>query len=104
FPISIYIFENFSATHFLSIFYSLAFVIFYPIELALHVIGYGGIFDEQLLLVIQTTSTVKLTFISTPLIIGYAVLSLISLFSKKLTLFTLLFVIAIQIKAVQCLA
>ncbi|MEA1916917.1 MAG: ComEC/Rec2 family competence protein, partial [Campylobacterota bacterium] len=60
FPISIYIFENFSATHFLSVFYSLAFVIFYPIELALHVIGYGGIFDEQLLLVIQTTSTVKL--------------------------------------------
>jgi competence protein ComEC len=45
-PIGITIFHNFSIYHPFSIVLSIAFSIFYPIELFLHLVGFGGVLDS----------------------------------------------------------
>jgi competence protein ComEC len=81
-PIVHYIFANFSFWQLLSPVLSLAFAIFYPVELLLHIAGVGGIFDGLLLKMFEID--VDFIEIKTPLwfLISYIVLSLLAIFNR----------------------
>ncbi|NOX15856.1 MAG: ComEC/Rec2 family competence protein [Epsilonproteobacteria bacterium] len=89
-PIVHFVFKTFTFLQLLSPFLSMAFVVFYPLELFLHVLGFGGVFDVWLekLLNLQTTFYVILT----PLwfLVPYVFLSVASIFNKWLALFVFL--------------
>jgi len=83
----------------LSPFLSLAFTLFYPISIGLHLIGFGDLFDSLLIDLFSLTSQ---TFeFSLPLWLGasYLALSILSFYSKKifylLLLFSILFFIGL---------
>ena len=94
-PIVHSIFKVFTPLQLYSPFFSMIFVVFYPLELFLHILSLGGLFDIWLekLLNLQTS----FYEVTTPLwfLIIYLCLSLISIFSRWLTLLLLLFSFAI---------
>ena len=88
-PIVHTIFDITTLSQPISILLSLIFTIFYPISIMLHIIGYGYIFDEYLLYLIDFASQnssyiMPLTFDITLI---YLVVSIASIFSKNIFLF-----------------
>jgi len=87
-PIVHFIFKVFTPLQLFSPLLSMLFVVFYPLELALHVVGFGGIFDGYLLdlLNLQTTAYE----ITTPLwfLVVYISVSILGIFNKWLALLT----------------
>jgi len=89
-PIVHYIFPLFTPLQLLSPFLSLAFIVFYPLELFLHLIGYGALLDPILLDLFNLQSN-GLSFYTPPyLLIIYIFLMIGAIFSKKI-LYLLLF-------------
>jgi len=99
-PYSIIIFGNFSLYHPLSILWSSLFTLFYPLSIFLHLINQGDLLDFILsyLLNLKTHSTH--ISLGSWWLVPYVLLSLGAIYSKRLTLFTLLFSIAIFIYAI----
>ncbi len=83
-PITHIFFENFSYMQFLSPLLSMFFVIFYPLSLLMHILGFGAVFDETIdkLLLIEYE---KLYF-KTPVwfLIIYLLISLFSIYKKRI--------------------
>ena len=81
-PISHYFFGNFNIYQLLSPFVSIIFTIFYPFEIFLHLIGFGGVLDE----VIKSYLSLGDKFITfyTPSWIFYSYLIILGLVSKPL--------------------
>jgi len=89
-PIVHYIFPLFTPLQLLSPFLSLAFILFYPLELFLHLIGYGSLLDPVLLDLFNLQSN-GLSFYTSPyLLLIYILLMIGAIFSKKI-LYLLLF-------------
>jgi len=91
-PIVHIIFPTTSLYQLYSPFLSLAFTIFYPFSIFLHIIGHGGLFDN-LLINLFTLKSITID-IKLPLFygVGYILLSIGSIYSKRL--FYLLFLVA----------
>jgi competence protein ComEC len=81
-PVVHFIFPNFTIYQLFSPILSLAFAIFYPVELVLHLVGYGGVFDGLLLKLFEIDP--NFIEIKTPLwfLISYVVLSLLAILNK----------------------
>jgi len=82
-PVVHYIFPLFTPLQLLSPFLSLIFVIFYPLEMFLHLFGYGGVFDSVLIKLFSlNTLQIKL---STPFwfLLIYMMLAFGAIFSKR---------------------
>lgn len=98
-PISLYVFQNFSIYHPISIPLSILFTPFYPLSIALHIIGYGDFFDGFLIWLMrlgENGSKVELNFY---IFMLHAALSFVAIYSKRamfaLTLFSgLIFIYA----------
>ena len=93
-PIVHYIFGSFGPYQLLSPFISIAFIIFYPLELFLHIFGYGGLLDKAVVklfsfdissIEIKTPLWFLMLFISTSLLAIY----------KKIFLYILIFLDAL---------
>ncbi len=82
-PIIHYIFPKFTFLQFLSPLLSIAFILFYPLELFLHLVGMGGVLDEWILKLFDLKSNSY--FISTPLwfLVGFLLLSLFFALKKE---------------------
>jgi competence protein ComEC len=83
-PIVHYIFPTFALSQLASIPLSLLFTLFYPLEIVLHLLGYGGVFDSWLLILFSYSSEIK--EILTPLwfLIFYIGSCLFAIFYKKM--------------------
>ncbi len=92
-PIIHYIFPSFSFYQLLSPFISMLFAVFYPVEIVLHLFGFGGLFDSLLEKFLSVSG--ELYSFKTPLwfLIIYIIFSIFSIFEYRFTylLFTLLF-------------
>jgi competence protein ComEC len=98
-PVVHIIFDITSILQPFSILLSLIFVPFYPILIILHLIGYGYILDEYLLLLINISSKelsylMPLTF---DILLIYLVVSVVSIFSKNIFWFLVLIAISYAI-------
>ncbi len=86
-PIVHYIFKVFTPLQLYSPFLSIVFILFYPIELFLHLINHGNLFDGWL----EKLLNLKTTFyeISTPFwfLLSFVALSFASIFSRWLAVF-----------------
>ena len=82
-PIIHYIFPKFTFLQLLSPLLSIAFILFYPLELFLHLVGMGGVLDEWILKLFDLKSNSY--FISTPLwfLVGFLLLSLFFALKKE---------------------
>lgn len=82
-PIIHYIFPKFTFLQLLSPLLSIAFILFYPLELFLHLVGMGGVLDEWILKLFDLKSNSY--FISTPLwfLLGFLLLSLFFALKKE---------------------
>ncbi|WP_201335196.1 MULTISPECIES: ComEC/Rec2 family competence protein [unclassified Nitratiruptor] len=61
-PLSLFIFHHFSLMQLFAPFLSMCFVLFYPVELLLHVVGFGGMLDEILGFLHSTHTVMKIDF------------------------------------------
>jgi competence protein ComEC len=86
-PHSLFIFENFSLWHPLSIIWSILFSIFYPLSILLHIFGIGDLFDNLLIQLIHTPITPINFTISWQTEMFFIILSLLSMKMIKPTLF-----------------
>jgi len=83
-PVVHLIFPLTSPLQLLSPFFSLAFNVFYPLSIGLHLLGLGGLLDN-LLLKLFTIQSIQSQLLLSPLLgIGYFILSLGAFYSKKL--------------------
>lgn len=94
-PIVHFVFDVFSFSQFFSPFLSMLFLLFYPLSLALHVIGFGGVFDSVLEWFFSLH--VEVISLSTPLwfLCVFVVLSLVSIRLKFLSYLLPLFVLSL---------
>lgn len=88
-PFSLAIFGSFSLLHPLSILWTELFVIFYPLSLFLHLVGFGDLLDFALHVLLELAPNASSTKLPMPLL-GVAIfLSLLSIFKRR-TLYVLL--------------
>ncbi len=89
-PIVHFVFKVFTPLQLFSPLLSMVFVVFYPLELALHVVGFGGVFDKYLLGLLNLQTTFYA--ITTPFwfLVFFIIASICSIFNKWLALLTLL--------------
>lgn len=87
-PIVHFVFKVFTPLQLFSPLLSMSFVIFYPLELALHVVGFGGVFDKYLLDLLNLQTTFY--EITTPFwfLVFFITVSIFSIFNKWLALLT----------------
>jgi competence protein ComEC len=97
FPISHYIFPNSSIWQLASPILSVLFIIFYPLSLILHLLGYGDLFDNILssLLILPRESVNIIMPIG--LFTIYLILSIFAIFSKKVYIATFILALLITI-------
>jgi len=103
-PFSLVIFGNFSIYHPLSIIWTSLFTIFYPLSIALHVAGFGDLFDGILRSFIslgEESLHVELSYVVLILHVG---LSLLSIFYKKVIWLLLAYSLFIFIYAIYNMA
>ena len=82
-PLVHYFFPYFSPYQLVSIPVSVAFVVFFPLMIVLHIFGFGGIFDRWLDMVVAWEIPSIDFYLSLPLTLCYVALSLGAIFSKK---------------------
>ena len=82
-PYSLVIFTNFSLYHPLSIIWTSLFTLFYPLSIALHLIGFGGLFDTLLTALISLANEQKSIHISQIWLYLHIFLSLLSIYFKN---------------------
>ena len=81
-PYSLYLFETFSYLHPFSTLLSSLFILFYPLSILLHMIGWGAFLDNELLWLLNSVSVQKVV-LSDSIMIAFIVLSLLSIYNKK---------------------
>ena len=89
-PVVHSIFEVTSLYQLLSPLLSLAFIVFYPLGMLLHLLGYGDVFDTLLLALFALPQSHYASGLSLWLLLPYIALSLGAIFSKKLWIALLL--------------
>ena len=82
-PVSLYIFNNFSLWHPLSILFSVMFTLFYPLSLLLHFTGLGALLDPLLSWIVHTPLEAHKVSLPRWFIILYIMLSLAAQRNKK---------------------
>ena len=60
-PVALYLFETFSPHHPLSVLWTMLFLLFYPMALALHLAGFGQGFDALLLMLLESGTPWKVS-------------------------------------------
>lgn len=85
-PIVHYIFPTTSFMQLFSPIFTILFTLFYPISLALHIIGYGDIFDGLIEFWLVQEVYTKELFTSPFAFVSYLAISFLSIFSKKVFL------------------
>jgi len=99
-PFSLAIFGNFSLYHPLSIIWTSLFTIFYPLSIALHVVGFGDLFDGVLKSFISLGANSADVELSKSILALHVALSLLSVFYKKTIWLLLAFSLFIFIYAI----
>ncbi|WP_434637520.1 ComEC/Rec2 family competence protein [Sulfurimonas sp. NW7] len=82
-PYSMAIFGNFSLYHPLSIVWTTLFTLFYPLTIALHVMGFGSLLDTPLTYLLHVNAHALQHTLAKVYLIAEIVLSLAAVFSKK---------------------
>lgn len=100
FPIAHFLFPITSKYQLLSPLLSILFIPFYPISAILHLFGYGNIFDSYLLYLFNLPKDYIEITIPIPLIVLYAILSILSIFSKRVFFITLTLALIITIYSI----
>jgi competence protein ComEC len=85
-PISHYFFTTVSFMQLYSPIITLIFILFYPLELFLHIINYGYLFDDYILKYLQYHTTISIYTTPIWFLIYYIVISFLSIFNKKIFL------------------
>ena len=88
-PYSLTIFANFSIYHPLSILWSTLFTLFYPLSIILHLFNYGDLLDWVLLAAINFQTDSIHLHLNAEWLFLYMIISLGSMYSKKLAYVTL---------------
>ncbi len=83
-PLVHYVFCTFSLYQFFSPFLSMAFVVFYPLSLALHVVGFGSLFDSLLIEFLKYNIETSCIRTSVAFLAFYLILSIVAIRYKKL--------------------
>ena len=96
-PIVHYFFPYFSPYQLISILVSLAFVVFFPLIIVLHIIGFGGLFDRFLDMVLGLEIPNIDFYLPWYLAIGYVALGLGAIFSKKIYIMMLLCAVGLYV-------
>ncbi len=78
-PIVHYIFDKWTPLQLLSPFLTIGFALFYPIELLLHLVGYGGILDEPLITLLNMDTTIYHLKSATPYLVLFVLTSLLAI-------------------------
>ncbi len=102
-PISLYFFKIFSLYHPLSIFWSIFFMPFYVISLGLHVIGFGALFDNFLLVMLKGVEA-KTVSISVSVLALHVSISFLAIFFKRALILNLIIAISIVVFAIYKVA
>jgi competence protein ComEC len=89
-PFSLFIFNNFSLYHPLSIIWTTLFILFYPLSLLLHAMTFGTLFDGSLLWLLEVAQQSSTIILHPIFLLIHILLSLISIVSKRV-LYILLF-------------
>ncbi len=95
FPVGHYFFANTTLWQLSSPILSILFSIFYPISAILHILNIGYLFDNALEWIFSIPLEPKAIQLNRTVYITYALLSLSSIFNKKLFILTIIFAIAI---------
>jgi competence protein ComEC len=103
-PYSLAIFENFSAYHPLSIIWTTLFTLFYPLSILAHIVGYGAIFDDSLLWLLDLGREGNKIELDVYTFLLYILLSFTAIFYKKVMWSLVLFACAIFIYAIYHIA
>ncbi len=103
-PFSLAIFGNFSLYHPLSILWTVLFTLFYPLSIVLHIFGFGNLFDNVLLWLLELGAEGILVKLDLFLFLSYLALSLGAVFSRALIWPLLLFSCSIFIYAMYHIA
>ena len=101
FPIAHFLFKATSIWQVSSPFLSVLFIIFYPISAISHIFEYGYIFDKYLLELFNAPINSINIDIPLPLVIIYLVLSISSIFSKKIFVATSILALAITLYSLK---
>lgn len=99
-PLSLYIFENFSLLHPLSIVWTFLFTFFYPISIFLHLISFGNILDNYLISMLSVKVDVQTIGLSWQIISSFIILSFLSIYKKFFVYLLLSFSFSIFIYAI----
>lgn len=103
-PFSLAIFGNFSLYHPLSIIWTVIFTLFYPLSIVLHIVGFGNLFDNVLLWLLELGREGVLVKVDLFLFLSYLAISLGAVFSRALIWPLLLFSCSIFIYAMYHIA
>ena len=95
FPIGHIVFQNTTVWQLMSPPLSLAFIIFYPVALFIHLIGLGNLFDPALLTLFDLPKGSVAVEMPTPLIVLYLFMSIASIWSRRIFYATLFLATAI---------
>ena len=95
FPIGHIVFQNTTAWQLMSPPLSLAFIIFYPVALFMHLLGLGNLFDPALLALFELPKGSVAVEMPIPLIVLYIFMSIASIWSKRIFYATLFLATAI---------
>jgi len=90
FVFSVAIFENFSLYHPLSVIWTSLFTLFYPLSIFLHLVGFGDLLDAPLKYLLDLSSTGAKVALDLKYFLLHIVLSIVSIYKKKL-IYILLF-------------
>ena len=99
-PLSLYIFENFSLLHPLSIVWTFLFTFFYPISIFLHLISFGNILDNYLISMLSVKVDAQTICLSWQIISSFIILSFLSIYKKFFVYLLLSFSFSIFIYAI----
>jgi len=103
-PYSLSIFSNFSLYHPLSIIWTSLFVIFYPLSLLLHFIGFGDLLDFSLRFLLELDLDAKSVELHYSWLILEVLLSILSIYKRRFAFVLLFFSIGIFIHFIYDIA
>ena len=103
-PISLVLFGNYSLYHPLSVLWSILFTLFYPLVLGLHLVGWGALFDEWIAFYLLSPVQGIVLFLPTYLLLGYILLSVVSLWHHFLRYLLLLVAFGVTVTTIYQVA
>ena len=103
-PLSLFIFENFSLYHPVSIVWTSLFTLFYPLSILFHLLGFGSIFDTYLVWILNLSVEKNLITIPIEQIATFLLLSLASVWKKSFAYLLLIFALFIFVYSIYNVA